>query len=58
MSDSFFQIKLLTELSRAKIDVCNTTLMGLSKLELTEIEVLRDNELENSMDIRSNIFTF
>ena len=53
-SSNEIQHKLL---SRAKIDVCNTTLTGLSKLELTEVEVLRDNGLE-SMDVRWDIFTF
>ena len=37
--------------SRAKVNVCNTTLVGLRGLEITELEVLRNHDL-TTMDIR------
>ena len=37
--------------NRAKVNVCNTTLVGLRGLEITELEVLRNHDL-TSMDIR------
>ena len=37
--------------NRAKVNICNTTLVGLRGLEITELEVLRNHDL-TTMDIR------
>ena len=36
---------------RAKVNVCNTTLVGLRGLKITALEVVRDQKL-TSMDVR------
>ena len=36
---------------RAKVNVCNTTLVGLRGLKITALEVVRDHKL-TSMDVR------